>query len=131
MDFAHVQKLTAIHGTPTLFLSESRLRESFRELQSALPGVSLYYAVKSNAESEIVSILKSEGSLFDICTNGEIDIIKNAGVVHRSVSIRIPSNGKVTCGMRLTLALPSSWRTMKMSSGNSCPTRIKRRCLYG
>jgi ornithine decarboxylase len=80
MDFAHVQKLAAIHGTPTLFLSESRLRESFRELQSALPGVTLYYAVKSNAESEIVSILKSEGSRFDVCTNGEIDIIKDTGI---------------------------------------------------
>ena len=80
MDFAYVQKLAAVHGTPTLFLSESRLRESYRELKAALPGVTHYYAVKSNATPEIVSILKSEGCLFDVCTNGEIDIINDAGI---------------------------------------------------
>ena len=29
---------------------------------------------------EFVSILKSEGCLFDVCSNGEIDIVKNAGI---------------------------------------------------
>lgn len=80
MDFSYVQKLAAAHGTPTLFLSENRLRESYRELKSALPGVTLYYAVKSNAAPEFVSILKSEGCLFDVCSNGEIDVVRNAGI---------------------------------------------------
>jgi len=80
MDFAKVQDLVKIHGTPTLFLSESRLRESYRTLKAALPGVILYYAVKSNASPEIVSILDSEESSFDICTNGEIDILKSANI---------------------------------------------------
>jgi ornithine decarboxylase len=73
-------KLVAEHGTPTLFLSQSRLRESFRSLSYALPGVELFYAVKSNAQPEILSILAREGSLFDVCTNGEIDIIKGCGI---------------------------------------------------
>ena len=80
MDFSYAQKLVAEHGTPTLFLSENRLRESYRELKSALPGVELYYAVKSNAAPQFVSILKSEGCLFDICSNGEIDVIKGEGI---------------------------------------------------
>jgi len=80
MDFAKVQDLVKIHGTPTLFLSESRLRESYRTLKAALPGVVLYYALKSNASPEIVSILDSEGSSFDICTNGEIEILKSANI---------------------------------------------------
>jgi ornithine decarboxylase len=81
MDFPLVQKLVAVHGTPTLFLSENRLRESYLELKNALPGVSLYYAVKSNASPEIIAVLKKEGCLFDVCSNGEIDIIKNIGVI--------------------------------------------------
>jgi ornithine decarboxylase len=80
MDFSYAQKLVAQHGTPTLFLSENRLRESYRELKACLPGVDLYYAVKSNAAPQIVSILKSEGCLFDICSHGEIDIVKSEGI---------------------------------------------------
>ena len=98
MDFLSVQKLTGVHGTPTLFLSETRLREAYRELKNALPGVTLYYAVKSNAAPQFVSILKSEGSFFDVCSNGEIDVVKRMGVppdhclhthpVHRDEDIR-------------------------------------------
>jgi ornithine decarboxylase len=98
MDFSHVQTLVAQHGSPTLFLSENRLRDSYRELAGALPRVTLYYAVKSNAAIEFVNILKTEGSLFDVCSNGEIDVMKQAGItgencmhthpIHRDEDIR-------------------------------------------
>ncbi|NLG16794.1 MAG: type III PLP-dependent enzyme [Fibrobacter sp.] len=80
MDFNKVQELVSQHGTPILFLSESRIKESYRTLNSALPGVSLYYAVKSNATREIISILDSEGSFFDVCSNGEIDVLTSCGI---------------------------------------------------
>lgn len=80
MDFARLSGLVAAHGTPALFLSQGRLRESFRALALSLPGVELFYAVKSNAQTEIIDILRQEGSSFDICTNGEIDIVRNCGV---------------------------------------------------
>jgi ornithine decarboxylase len=80
MDFGKIMKLVAEHGTPSLFLSQSRLRDNYRALSYALPGVELFYAVKSNAHPEIVSILAGEGCLFDICTNGEIDIVKGCGI---------------------------------------------------
>jgi ornithine decarboxylase len=80
MDFGKIMKLVAEHGTPSLFLSQGRLREDYRALSYALPGVELFYAVKSNAHPDIVSILAGEGCLFDICTNGEIDIVKGCGI---------------------------------------------------
>ena len=80
MDFLKVQELVDLHGTPSLFLSESRLRESYRTLKAALPGVNLFYALKSIASREIVSILDNEESCFDICTNGEIDILKSCNI---------------------------------------------------
>jgi ornithine decarboxylase len=80
MDFGKIMKLVAEHGTPTLFLSQTRLSESYRALSYALPGVELFYAVKSNAHPGIISILAGEGSLFDVCTNGEIDIVKSCGI---------------------------------------------------
>ncbi len=80
MDFSRVQELAAQHGTPALFLSESRLRSAYRALALSLPGVELYYAVKSNCDPAIIAILNSENSFFDICSNGEIDIVRNAGI---------------------------------------------------
>ena len=80
MDFVKLSKLVSLHGTPSLFLSQSRLREGYRSLAYALPGVELFYAVKSNAQPEIVDILRQEGSSFDICTNGEIDVVRQCGV---------------------------------------------------
>ena len=80
MEFNRVQELAAQHGTPVLFLSESRAREAYRTLSAALPGIDLYYAVKSNAQPELVSIFNSEESFFDVCSNGEIDIVKSLGI---------------------------------------------------
>ena len=80
MDFEAAQKLASEHGTPTLFLSANRIRESYRALRFALPSVEHYYAVKSNAETRVISILKEEGASFDVCTNGEIDIIRQCGI---------------------------------------------------
>ena len=80
MDFEQVQQLVSVHGTPTLFLSESRLRISYNTLKDALPGVDLYYAVKSNLTPDVIKILSSEGSFFDICSNGEIDVVKECGI---------------------------------------------------
>jgi ornithine decarboxylase len=81
MDFHYFSTLAATHGTPILLLSEHRLRDSFRRLSAALPHVDLYYAVKSNAAPEIISILKTEGAYFDVVSNGEIDLVREAGVI--------------------------------------------------
>ncbi|MGA2506983.1 MAG: type III PLP-dependent enzyme [Chitinispirillaceae bacterium] len=106
MDFLSVQKLAAKHGTPTLFLSENRLREAYRDLKAALPGVTLYYAVKSNAAPQFVAILKGEGCLFDVCSNGEIEVVKSAGIIpghclhthpiHRDEDIRFAVDSGIT-----------------------------------
>lgn len=80
MEFERIKELVAVHGTPTLYLSVSRLKGAYSALNEAMPGVSLYYAVKSNASPEIISILKGEGAYFDVCTNGEIDIVSGCGV---------------------------------------------------
>ena len=80
MEFERIKELAAVHGTPTLYLSVGRLKGAYNTLSEAMPGVALYYAVKSNASPEIISILKGEGSYFDVCTNGEIDIVSQCGV---------------------------------------------------
>ncbi len=83
MDFESINKLALRHGTPVLFLSKSRIRESYQALKYALPGVEHYYAVKSNADAQIISLLRDEGASFDVCTNGEIDIMRKCGIEAR------------------------------------------------
>jgi ornithine decarboxylase len=80
MDFNSAQQLASRHGTPLLLLSKSRVIDNYRSLKCALPGVELFYAVKSNSLAEIVSILDKEGSSFDVCTSGEINILKGCGI---------------------------------------------------
>lgn len=72
--------LARTHGTPVLLLSESRARESCRTLTRSLPGVTLYYAVKANPHPELLRIVRDEGCCFDVCTNGEIDLVREQGV---------------------------------------------------
>jgi ornithine decarboxylase len=73
-------ELAGRHGPPVLFLSEGRVRRNYRSLRSALPGVDLYYAAKANPHPDIVRILTEERAFFDVCTNGEIDIVHSCGV---------------------------------------------------
>ncbi|MDD5674324.1 MAG: type III PLP-dependent enzyme [Chitinivibrionales bacterium] len=80
MDYKRIEQLVAVHGTPALFFSRNRIRDNFRALQSALPGVELFYAVKANCHEGILATLQEEGALFDVCTNGEIDIVKTCRI---------------------------------------------------
>lgn len=80
MDYTRALELVGEHGTPALFLSAGRLRENYRELEAALPGVSLYYAIKANPLPQVVSILEEEGSCFDIASSGEIEVARSCGI---------------------------------------------------
>jgi ornithine decarboxylase len=80
LDFARAEKLTAVHGTPVLFLSAGRLRENYHNLKTALSCVDLYYAVKSNPLPDIVNMLSPLGAGFDLATAGEVEIMRSCGV---------------------------------------------------
>jgi len=73
-------QLALTHETPSLFLSKSRILESYYALQRALPGVTLYYAVKANNTRDIIKTLHDTGSCFDVCTNAEIDLVRKENI---------------------------------------------------
>lgn len=80
MEHETILALAAEHDTPALFLSLNRVRDNYRRLKAALPGVTLFYAVKANPEKALIEVLHEEGCSFDVCTSGEIDIVKACGV---------------------------------------------------
>lgn len=73
LSFEQARALAAEHGTPLMVYSLPALRENYRMLKNAMPGVELYYAVKANYEDCILTTLLEEGCNIDICSVGELE----------------------------------------------------------
>lgn len=71
----NIDALVNLHGTPSLFLSIQEIEEAYQKLCHALPGVQIYYAVKSNNHNAIIEKLNKLGCNFDVCSKKEIDTI--------------------------------------------------------
>jgi len=72
--------LVSLHGTPLLILDCARVRESYRRLRAALPGVTVHYAVKALPEASVLATLRDEGSNFDVASIGEIELLQKQHV---------------------------------------------------
>lgn len=74
------RELTALYGSPLLILDCHTVQRQYQTLQQALPGVKLYYAVKSLPHAAIVSTLNQLGCGFDLATSGEIELVRQLAV---------------------------------------------------
>lgn len=63
------------HGSPLLILDCDQLVKQYHELTTALPGVELYYAIKSLPHPAAIQTLEQLGAGFDIATSGEIELL--------------------------------------------------------
>ncbi|MFT5138462.1 MAG: ornithine decarboxylase [Lysobacterales bacterium] len=68
------------YGSPLLVLDCEALRQHYQKLKRALPGVELFFAIKSMPVEQALITLASEGASFDIATSGEIDMLRKIGV---------------------------------------------------
>ena len=75
-----VQHLVSRYGSPLFLIDAERVRAQYRSLAAALPGVALYYAIKSLPHPAIVAVLKEQGACFDLATNGEVQLVRRLGV---------------------------------------------------
>jgi ornithine decarboxylase len=66
--------------TPFLLLDLGVVAERYRELRAALPDATVLYAVKANPTEEVVRLLGSAGSSFDVASPGEIDLCLRCGI---------------------------------------------------
>jgi ornithine decarboxylase len=67
-------------GSPLFVIDCDRLRAQYHELARALPGVDLHYALKPLPDRTVVQVLAREGAWFDLATNGEVDLVRDAGI---------------------------------------------------
>jgi ornithine decarboxylase len=75
-----IQQLVARYGSPLFVIDAQRVRQQYRRLAAALPGVDLHYALKPLPHSSVINTLNAEGAFFDLATNGEVDLVRRLKV---------------------------------------------------
>ena len=63
------------YGSPLLIYNADIVKQQYKALQSALPGVDLYYAVKAHPHVDIIRTIDELGGGFDIASAGEMDLL--------------------------------------------------------
>ena len=79
-DRASLEELVAKHETPFMVLDLSEVEYQYKSLQAALPGVKLFYALKSLSHPALIKRLKALGSNFDLATIGEVELVESLGI---------------------------------------------------
>ena len=78
--FARANALAQVMPTPFLALSPSRVEHNVRTLRKELPGVKLYYAMKSNPDLDLLRLLKDRVDGIDVASYGEVSITEEVGI---------------------------------------------------
>ncbi|MBX7450746.1 type III PLP-dependent enzyme [Mycolicibacterium sp. 3033] len=79
-------QLAEKHGTPLLVLEPHLVARRLRELQRALPGFDVHYAVKALPHPVVLSTVAICGGGFDVATRGEVDLLGRLGLpLHRGI----------------------------------------------
>ncbi len=82
-DPGQLEALAAQFGSPLFVIDCDALRRQYHALAGALPGVHLHYALKPLPDRTVVQALAREGAWFDLATNGEVDLVRDAGIPPR------------------------------------------------
>ncbi len=105
-----IRRLVREFGSPLLIIDCQRVREQYRKLQRALPGVDLHYALKPLPHPAVVQTIVELGGWLDLATTGEAQLVKRMGVdparcihthpIKRDIDIR----NALACGVRVFVA---------------------------
>jgi ornithine decarboxylase len=75
-----VRRLVATYGSPLLIVDCERVREQYKRLARALPGVDLHYALKPLPHPAVVRAVARLGGFLDLATTGEVQLITRLGL---------------------------------------------------
>ena len=74
-----IRRLVREFGSPLLIIDCERIRQQYRSLQRALPGVDLHYALKPLPHPAVVQTVLAEGGFLDLATTGEVELVAKLG----------------------------------------------------
>ena len=77
---AEIKRLVAEFGSPLLIIDCQRVREQYRKLHKALPGVDLHYALKPLPHPAVVETIVELGGWLDLATTGETQLVTQLGI---------------------------------------------------
>jgi ornithine decarboxylase len=77
---AEIKRLVAEFGSPLLIIDCQRVREQYRKLHKALPGVDLHYALKPLPHPAVVQTIVELGGWLDLATTGETQLVTQLGI---------------------------------------------------
>jgi ornithine decarboxylase len=77
---AEIQRLVKEFGSPLLIIDCQRVREQYRKLHKALPGVDLHYALKPLPHPSVVETIVELGGWLDLATTGETQLVTQLGI---------------------------------------------------
>ena len=117
--------LAARHGSPLLVLDCNVLRQQYRALAAALPGVRLHYAIKALPEVAAIATLAEEGAHFDIASQGEIELLRQAGVGPRQTIHTHP----IKRPRDIVAALRAGVTTFVADNANEFSSIVSQRCV--
>ncbi len=72
--------------TPFLVVDLRKIADKFDELARLMPYAKIYYAVKANSMPEVLELLASKGSCFDVATIFELEQVLKLGVTPDRIS---------------------------------------------
>jgi ornithine decarboxylase len=65
--------------SPLLVVDLDVVRSRYLELEAALPGTAIFYAVKANPHPDVLRLLLGLGCSFDVASTGEVDLCLSIG----------------------------------------------------
>jgi len=77
---AEIRRLVGEFGSPLLIIDCQRVREQYRKLHKALPGVDLHYALKPLPHPAVVETIVEMGGWLDLATTGETQLVTRMGI---------------------------------------------------
>jgi ornithine decarboxylase len=75
-----IRRLVRLYGSPLIIVDCERVRQQFKRLQRALPGVELHYALKPFPHPAVVGAIAKLGGSLDLATTGEVQLAASLGV---------------------------------------------------
>ncbi|HWQ93356.1 MAG TPA: alanine racemase, partial [Clostridia bacterium] len=75
MTTKQLQNVAREHGTPVVIIDHDLLRQNYASFKKHLPKVQAYYAVKANAEPEIIRTFYKAGASFDVASLPEFMLV--------------------------------------------------------
>ncbi|MAL98729.1 type III PLP-dependent enzyme [Hydrocarboniclastica marina] len=78
--FGRIKAFAENRETPFLVVDVATINRQYDEMTDAFPYASVYYAVKANPSTEVLTLLRDKGSNFDIASVYELDKVLAHGV---------------------------------------------------